>query len=135
MCFHTFLFFLHSSTLHNLIWKDPVCKRHSLIYISDQHSFRPFAILFCTYPSSSITSRTLCLVPSEICSSFPSIPAHFVNYIPYFSRSTLPFITSTPSARRSSACTFSPPNANAPANSPFALTTRKHGICSGSGFL
>ena len=37
--------------------------------------------------------------------------------------------------RRSSACTSSPPNANAPASSPFALTTRKHGICSGSGFL
>ena len=43
--------------------------------------------------------------------------------IPYLSRSTLPSMTSMPSALRRLACSPAPPKANAPDSSPFAFTT------------
>ena len=43
--------------------------------------------------------------------------------IPYLSRSTLPSMTSMPSALRRLACSSAPPKANAPDSSPFAFTT------------
>ena len=77
--------------------------------------------------------------------SFPAYKSFFTLYfymispskifIPNLSISTRPSKTVTPSAVNRSACTFFPPNANAPDNSPFAFTTRKQGMCSGSGFL
>ena len=66
-------------------------------------------------------------VPKRPCRQRPS---HW-----YFDRSTMPFVTSTPSAARSFACSPTPPKANSPASSPFAFTTRKQGMPLGSGFL
>ena len=47
----------------------------------------------------------------------------------------LPFSTTIPSARSLLACSSGPSKANAPESCPLALTTRKQGIWSGSGFL
>ena len=84
--------------------------------------------------AAAIRRRRLsqCL-PYIPCRQFP-VPQD-LPHIPYFSRSTLPLRTSTPSSRSRSACAPGPPNANSPDSSPFEFTTRKQGILSGSGFL
>ena len=82
-----------------------------------------------------LCSQASCSVTSACISGRQLLIRQRLPYIPYFSRSTLPLRTSTPSSRSRSACAPGPPNANSPDSSPFAFTTRKQGIFSGSGFL